>query len=216
MLKYKVVIAGAKDVGKSSLIARFCDNIFKEDMKATIGVDFKRKNITVKGAHNDISIELNIWDFAGEEKYRTLFPSYAHGASAAFILFDTTNKDSLNDIDNWIEIIDENAFPNIVMQVIATKIDLKPERQVSKKDAADFCEKYDWCETIISTSSKTGENVEEAFLDVVKKIIFRNLHTCDSCGEVFNRKLKNCQYCGAKVKEEISPFKYYRSSSSRL
>ena len=216
MLKYKIVIAGAKDVGKSSLIARFCDNIFKEDMKATIGVDFKRKNITVKGALKEISIELNIWDFAGEEKYRTLFPSYAHGASAAFILFDTTNKDSLNDIDNWIEIIDENAFPNIVMQVIATKIDLKPKRQVFKKDAVEFCEKYDWCETIISTSSKTGENVEEAFLDVVKKIIYRNLNTCESCGEVFNKQLKNCQYCGAKVKEEISPFKYYKSSSSLL
>ena len=216
MLKYKFVIAGAKDVGKSSLIARFCDNIFKEDMKATIGVDFKRKNMTVKGAHNDISIELNIWDFAGEEKYRTLFPSYAHGASAAFILFDITNKDTLNDTENWIQIIDENAFPNIVKQVIATKIDLKGERQVSKKDEMDFRKKYDWCETIISTSSKTGENVEEAFLDVVKKVIFRNLNTCESCGEVFNKKLKNCKYCGAKVKVEISPFKYYKSSSSRL
>jgi small GTP-binding protein len=216
VLKYKVVIAGAKDVGKSSLIARFCDNVFKEDMKATIGVDFKRKNITVKGAHTDISVDLNIWDFAGEEKYRTMFPSYAHGASAAFILFDNTRKETLEDIDNWIDIIDANAFPNIVKQVIRTKIDLKGEQQVSKKEAADFLDKYDWCETIINTSSKTGENVEEAFLDVVKKIIYRNLHTCESCGEVFNKKLKNCQYCGAKVKEEISPFKYYKSSSSRL
>jgi small GTP-binding protein len=215
LLKYKIIIAGAKDVGKSSLIARFCDNVFKEDMKATIGVDFKRKNVTIKGAHNDISLELNIWDFAGEEKYRTLFPSYANGASAAFILFDTTNKETLEDMDNWNEIIDENAYSNIVKQIIATKIDLKSERQVSKKEAADFCKKYDWCEKIVSTSSKTGENVEEAFLDVVKEIISRNLNTCESCGEVFNKKLKNCQYCGAKVKEEISPFKYYKSSSSR-
>ena len=205
LLKYKIIIAGAKDVGKSSLIARFCDNIFKEDMKATIGVDFKRKNITVKGVHNDISIELNIWDFAGEEKYRTLFPSYAHGASAAFVLFDTTNKESLEDVDNWIKIIDENAYHNIVKQVIATKIDLKSERQVSKKGATEFFKKYDWCEEITSTSSKTGENVEEAFLRVVKLIIKRNLQICKSCGEVFNKKLKNCQYCGAKVEIEISP-----------
>jgi small GTP-binding protein len=209
-------MAGAKDVGKSSLIARFCDNIFKEDMKATIGVDFKRKVITLEGAHKDISLELNIWDFAGEEKYRTLFPSYTHGASAAFILFDTTNKDTLNDLDNWIEIIDENAFPNIVKQIIATKVDLKDDRQVSMKEAENFCKKYGWCESITSTSSKTGENVEEAFIDVVKKIIKINLHICESCGEVFNKKLRNCQYCGAKVKEEISPFKYYKSSSSRL
>ena len=205
MLKYKIIISGAKYVGKSSLIARFCDNVFKEDMKATIGVDFKRKNITLKGTHNDISLELNIWDFAGEEKYRTLFPAYANGASAAFILFDTTNKKSLEDVDNWVKIIDENAYSNIVKQIIATKIDLKSERQVSKKEAIDFCKKYDWCKEITSTSSKTGENVEEAFLYVVKKIIKRNLQTCKPCGEVFNKKLKNCQYCGAKVEKEISP-----------
>ncbi len=205
MLKYKIIIAGAKDVGKSSLIARFCDNIFKEDMKATIGVDFKRKNITVEGSHKDISLELNIWDFAGEEKYRTLFPAYANGASAAFVLFDTTNKKSLKDVDDWIKIIEDNAYSNIVKQIIATKIDLKSEREISKKEALDFCKKYDWCEELVSTSSKTGENVEEAFLYVVKKIIKRNLQICKPCGEVFNKKLKNCQYCGAKVENEISP-----------
>ena len=205
MLKYKIIIAGAKDVGKSSLIARFCDNIFKEDMKATIGVDFKRKNITVKGSHNEFSLELNIWDFAGEEKYRTLFPAYANGASAAFILFDTTRRETLKDIDNWVEIIEKNAYSNIVKQIIATKIDLKSKREVSKKEAEGFFKKYDWCEEITSTSSKTGENVEEAFLRVVKMIIKRNLQTCKSCGEVFNKKLKNCQYCGVKVENEINP-----------
>ena len=198
-------MSGAKDVGKSSLIARYCDNVFKEDMKATIGVDFKRKNITIKGAHGDISLELNIWDFSGEKKYRTLFPAYAHGASAAFILFDTTRRDTLKDIDNWVKIIDENAYSNIVKQIIATKIDLKSEREVSKKDAEEFCEKYDWFTEIVITSSKTGENVDNAFVLVVKEIIKNNLQTCRSCDEIFNKKLKNCQYCGEKVKVELSP-----------
>jgi len=205
LLKYKIIFAGAKNVGKTSLISRFCDNIFKEDMKTTIGVDFKRKFIALKGAHNDISLELNIWDFAGEEKYRTLFPAYANGASAAFILFDTTEKESLKDIDNWVKIIDKNAYSNIVKQIVATKIDLKSEMEVSKKDAEGFFKKYEWCTDITSTSSKTGENVENVFLLVVKKIIKNNLQTCKSCGEVFNKRLKNCQYCGEKVEIELSP-----------
>jgi len=205
MLKYKIVIAGDKNVGKSSLIMRFCDNIFKEDMKATIGVDFKRKFIDLKGGYKEFSIELSIWDFAGEEKYRTLFPSYANGASAAMILFDTTNKESLYDIDNWIKVIDENASDNVVKILIATKIDLKEKREVSKNDAKNFCKKYEWCNDFISTSAKTGENVEIAFLQVAEQIVKNNLQLCKSCGEMFNRKLKNCQHCGEKVEIEISP-----------
>ncbi|MFX0086844.1 MAG: Rab family GTPase [Candidatus Hodarchaeota archaeon] len=205
MLKYKIVLAGDKNVGKSSLISRFCDNIFKRDMKATIGVDFKRKMIDLKGEHKDFSLELNIWDFGGEEKYRTLFPSYANGAAAAMILFDTTNKKSLYDIENWIKIIDENALSNVIKIVIATKIDLKNLREVSKNDAKDFCKKYDWCKDFISTSAKTGENVEEAFVYVAQEISKENLQFCTSCGEIFNRKLKHCQYCGQKVEVEISP-----------
>ncbi|MFX0060338.1 MAG: Rab family GTPase, partial [Candidatus Heimdallarchaeota archaeon] len=174
-------------------------------MKATIGVDFKRKVIDLKGDHKNFSLDLNIWDFAGEEKYRTLFPSYANGAAAAMILFDTTNKKSLYDIENWIKIVDENALENVVKIIIATKIDLKNIREVSKNDAKDFCKKYDWCEDFVSTSAKTGENVEEAFFNVAREIVKKNLQLCKSCGEIFNRKLKHCQHCGEKVEIEISP-----------
>ncbi|MFW9937704.1 MAG: Rab family GTPase [Candidatus Thorarchaeota archaeon] len=205
MLKYKIILAGDKNVGKTSLIARFCDNIFKEDMKATIGVDFKRKVIDLKGEHKAFSLDLNIWDFAGEEKYRALFPSYANGAAGAMILFDTTNKKSLYDIENWIKIVDENAQENVVKILIATKIDLKEERQVSKNDAKEYCKKYEWCTDFISTSAKTGENVESAFIQVAEQIIKNNLQLCKSCGEMFNKKLKNCQHCGEKVEIEIPP-----------
>jgi small GTP-binding protein len=205
MLKYKIILAGDKNVGKTSLITRFCDNIFKEDMKSTIGVDFKRKVIDLKGEHKDFSLDLNIWDFAGEKKYRALFPSYANGAAGAMILFDTTNKKSLYDIENWINIINENAQKDVVKILIATKIDLKKDREVSKNDAKNFCKKYEWCKGFISTSAKTGENVEKAFLQVAKEIVENTLQICRSCGEIFNRKLKHCQHCGAKVEIELSP-----------
>ncbi|MHA1292307.1 MAG: Rab family GTPase [Promethearchaeota archaeon] len=202
-LKYKIVLAGAKDVGKSSLIARFCDNVFNENMRTTIGVSFKRKKIPLPDLHKKLAIEVNIWDFGGEEKYRTLFPAYVNGAAAALILFDTTDRKTLDDIDNWVDIIKENTDSDIVMLLIGTKIDLKDQRQITNKQAREIYDKCDWCIDIIETSAKTGENVEEAFLTVAKEIVKRKMQLCKNCKKYFSKKLKFCNYCGEQVEIEV-------------
>ena len=194
MLKYKIVLAGAKDVGKSSLIARFDDGIFNETMMDTIGVAFKRKKMIVD---ENKELDLTIWDFGGEEKYRFMFPSYVNGAAAALILFDVTRKETLDDVKNWINIVDENADENIVKILIATKIDLVKERQISLEDAKDLCIKYGCYKEPLGTSSKTGENVEKAFRKAAEGIMNIRLQRCSKCGEIFAKKLKICNYCGA-------------------
>lgn len=200
MLKYKIIVAGSKDVGKSSLIARFCDNIFHEKTMATIGVAFKRKNVKI---NDKLNIELHIWDFAGEEKYRTLFPSYCNGASAALILYDITDKHSLNDVENWIRIIDKNASGNVIKVLIGTKIDLKEKREIFFEEAEKRSQMYNFLGKPIETSSKTGENVENTFIKVCNEIINRNLQLCKSCGEFFIKNLKFCNYCGAEAKSQL-------------
>jgi Ras-related protein Rab-1A len=182
MLKYKIIVAGSKDVGKSSLIARFCDNIFHEKTMATIGVAFKRKNVKI---NDKLNIELHIWDFAGEEKYRTLF------------------KHSLNDVENWIRIIDKNASGNVIKVLIGTKIDLKEKREIFFEEAEKRSQMYNFLGKPIETSSKTGENVENTFIKVCNEIINRNLQLCKSCGEFFIKNLKFCNYCGAEAKSQL-------------
>ena len=199
MLKYKIVLAGSKDVGKSSLIARFCDNVFHEKTMSTIGVAFKRKKVEIN--HN-INIELHIWDFGGEEKYRTLFPSYCNGDSAALILYDITNKESLNDVKNWIKIIDKNANEKVIKILIGTKIDLEDQRVISVEEAKKASQKFDCLGDPLETSSKTGENVEKAFLKVSKEIVKQNLQYCKSCKDYFLKNLKFCNHCGAKAELE--------------
>jgi small GTP-binding protein len=200
MLKYKIVLAGTKDVGKSSLIARFCDNVFQESTMSTIGVAFKRKKVDVNDKFN---IELHIWDFGGEEKYRTLFPSYCNGASAALILYDLTNKESLNDVKNWVKIIDKNAVENVIKIMIGTKVDMEGQRVIPFAEAKKLSQKFNCLGDPIETSSKTGENVENAFINVSKEIMKQNLQYCKSCGEFFIKNLKYCNYCGTKG--ELTP-----------
>ncbi len=195
MLKYKIVLAGAKNVGKSSLIARYCDNIFNEKTKGTIGVAFKRKEVQVK---DNLNVELNIWDFGGEEKYRILFPAYINGAAAALLLYDTTNKNSLEEIEDWVKLIDENS-KEIIKITIATKIDIKAQRKISKAEGVQFNKKFNCYGESIGTSSKTGENVELAFLNIINAIVEREMQLCVKCEEYFSKKLKICNYCGCKA-----------------
>jgi len=197
MLKFKIILAGAKDVGKSSLIARYCDNVFSESMHDTIGVAFKRKKIQI---NENQDIEINIWDFGGDLKYRLLFPSYVNGASAAFILYDTTNRESLDDIKNWVQLIRENInYDNTVKILIGTKIDLEDQRVIHKPEAIEISKQYGCSIEPIETSAKTGENVEEAFISLTQEIIKMRLRECKSCSEYFTKKLKFCPKCGEIV-----------------
>ncbi len=200
MLKFKICIAGAKNVGKSSLIARYCDNVFDENMLDTIGVAFKRKKIQLE---DNVTIDVNIWDLGGEETYRNLYPKYLSGTSAALILYDTTRKETIDDVKNWVELMDEYAGRDNIKVLIGTKIDLKDLREISKEEAEKTCADFNWSVKIFETSSKTGENIEEAFLTIAREIFTRRFQKCSSCGDYFPNKLKFCVSCGERIEIEV-------------
>ena len=193
MIKFKVVVAGAKNVGKTSLLRRFATGKFEVSTLSTIGVDFETKKIII----DDTEILLNIWDFAGEKKFRLLFPSYVSGASGALMLYDVSNRDSLDDLYDWINVI--SSVPNSPKTriLIEAKNDLK--RKIKEEEAQEIFEKYNFQGEILSTSAKTGENVEKAFQMLGREILKNSLQKCTNCGKMYPIELKFCQYCGSKT-----------------
>ncbi len=193
MIKFKVVVAGAKNVGKTSLLRRFATGKFERSTLSTIGVDFETKKVVV----DDTEILLNIWDFAGEKKFRLLFPSYVSGASGALMLYDITNEDSLNDLYDWINVI--SSVPNSPKTkiLIEAKSDLK--RKVKREKALEIFDKFKFQGEMLSTSAKTGENVEKAFEMLGREILKNSLKRCSNCGKHYPLELKFCQYCGSKT-----------------
>ena len=127
MLKYKFVLAGAKNVGKSSLIARFCDNVFNENMMDTIGVAFKRKRINLE---DNLVVDANIWDFGGQAKFReeylTNFKKYLEGTNKVIFVIDVQDVKryelALEYFENIINLLKESGTP-IELSIFLHKYD---------------------------------------------------------------------------------------------
>lgn len=165
-------------------------------------MDFETKKLSISDETDEsgkpIELLLNLWDFGGEKKFRLLFPSYVSGSSGALLLYDLTNKDSLEDLHNWIQIIDNVPNPPRTKILIEAKKDLEEKREITKEDAMKIFNQYKFQGDILSTSAKTGENVEEAFEMLGRAILRNSLKKCHNCGKHFPLELAFCQYCGVK------------------
>jgi len=162
---FKLLLIGDSGVGKTSLLLRFADNKFLDSFITTIGVDFKIKKLDVDGK----VIKLQIWDTAGQEKFRTITSSYYRGAHGIIVVFDVTNRESFMHVKGWLSDIDRYAQGNVKVQkmLVGNKSDL-PNREVTFKEAKAFADGLGikFCET----SAKQSDNVMDAFQMMVNEI----------------------------------------------
>jgi small GTP-binding protein len=165
----KIVIFGDSQTGKTTLTHRFLTNMFKEDIQMTLGVDFLLKALEVSGEN----IKLQIWDFAGEERFRFLFPSYIRGASGAIFMYDVTNYSSLAHVDDWFEIIEKEITYDLPIIFVGGKIDLMHLKEVSTRKAMETAITKN-ADGFIECSSKTGENVHKIFNLLTRLILAKD------------------------------------------
>ena len=107
---FKVVIIGDKSVGKTSIVKRYVEKSFSLVTEGTIGAQFFSQivNVTPEGAIDKVPIKLQIWDTAGEEKFRSLTPMYYKNAAAVALVYDSTNEESFDSVSKWVKEIDDN------------------------------------------------------------------------------------------------------------
>ena len=151
----KILVIGESAVGKSCLLLRYTDNKFQETFMTTIGVDFKTKYIDIDGNH----VKLQIWDTAGQEKFRSITKAYYRGAHGILVVFDISRRDTFNQTRMWIDSIKDASSDSIDVILIGNKCDL--ERAVTKEEAEDLAAQYKI--RYFETSAKDNTNVEEAF-----------------------------------------------------
>ncbi|MFX0028506.1 MAG: Rab family GTPase [Candidatus Hermodarchaeota archaeon] len=165
---FKIVIFGDSQTGKTTLTHRYLTNLFKEDIQMTLGVDFLLKAVEMNGEN----IKLQIWDFAGEERFRFLFPSYIRGSSGAIFMYDVTNYGSIAHVDDWFEIVEREIDYDLPIIFVGGKTDLMHLKEVSTRKAMEIANTKK-ADGFIECSSKTGENVHKIF-DLLTRLIYQN------------------------------------------
>ena len=159
--KFKVCIIGDGGVGKTTLTRRFLEGVFKTNWKMTIGVDFYLKKLVI----SDQKVALQVWDFAGEEKFRFLLPGTLVGVNGTIFMYDITRYSTFNNLDDWLEVFNDTnkEHGQVVSKIlIGSKTDLSDNRVVSKDNAIKYAEKENFL-NYFECSSKSGDNVEEVF-----------------------------------------------------
>jgi len=159
----KLVLLGDSNVGKSNLASRFTWNDFKSDSKPTIGVEFGTKTVQIE----ETTVKAQVWDTAGQEKFRAITNAYYRGAYGALIVYDITRRLSFEHVKRWLDEL-RHFTTDCVVMLVGNKLDLKNMREVTTEEAIVLAKKNNV--SFIETSALDTTNVEEAFISVLKEI----------------------------------------------
>ena len=189
---YKVLLLGDSTVGKTCFLMKYTDNKFQEAHMSTIGLDYRLKNMILKSGKN---VKLQIWDTAGQDRFRAITKNYYKSANGIILIYDVTSLQTYENVKIWINQIKEEASQNVVIHIAGNKIDMEEERKVTTEEGQKLAEEYDL--PFKETSAKDGINIDETFSDLAEKIdsVYSKLETNtggNKVKKVFKRKKKGC------------------------
>ncbi|MEE9116476.1 MAG: Rab family GTPase [Thermoplasmata archaeon] len=178
-MKAKVCLVGEQAVGKTSLVRRFVLDVFDDSYIATMGAKVLKRDIEVSDeTYGNLLVSLVIWDIMGDKSFRDLFKeAFFQGAQGLIAVCDVTRKATLTELENWINAVSKVAG-DIPIHMLANKVDLVDDTEIAEDDIKEFSNRMD--STYEMTSAKTGENVEDAFDIVARKIINKRVMASDT------------------------------------
>ena len=167
----KVVLIGESGVGKTCIISRYITGSFDSNTTSTNGASYCSKNVKYENLGKNLL--LDIWDTAGQEKYKSLTKFFYKDAAVAILVYDITRKESFESIrDYWYGQVQENGSKNIVLGIAGNKCDLYEEEAVPESEAREFAQKIGAIFELTSAQNNTGIN--ELFQNVGNKYLDPN------------------------------------------
>ena len=162
---YKIILLGDDFIGKTSILLRYTDRVLNGPPLITIGLDYRLKSIILK---NGKSIKMQIWDTAGQDRFRAITKNYYRGLHGIILIYDVTCRRTFESIKNWVSQIREEATKKVTIYLVANKIDRKEDREVEREEGEKLAKELGL--PFIEVSAKDGINVDEIFEDLVERI----------------------------------------------
>ena len=167
----KVVLLGDSGVGKTCIISRYISGAFDNNSPSTNGASYASKILTFENLNKTIS--LDIWDTAGQEKYKSLTRFFYKDASAAILVYDITKKDSFENMKGyWYEQLQEFGSKKIILGVAGNKCDMYEKEEVNENEAKEFAEKIGAFFEITSAKNNTG--ITDLFMNAANRFVDPN------------------------------------------
>lgn len=168
---FKILLIGPAAVGKTSLLYRFVNKKFAGNYITTMGANFLTKILKLEKN----SVNLQLWDIGGQQRFKSLHQTFYKAASGALIIFDLTRAETYDKVEMWRSEMIEILKDEVPFALIGNKADLLEDvgRAVDGNEAKKYAE--DKGSFYIETSAKTGENVEEAFIELTRRMMKHNL-----------------------------------------
>ena len=186
---YKLLLLGDSTVGKTCFLIKYTDQSFQDIHMATIGLDYRVKTMKLK---NNKEVKIQIWDTAGQDRFRAITKNYYKGSHGIILIYDITNRRTFENVQQWISQIREETSQNVVIYLIGNKIDMKEERKVSTEEGKKLADELGL--PFMETSAKEGININEVFDDIVERVdkVFGNISTAPKKNKVYKPKNSKC------------------------
>ena len=201
----KVVLLGDSGVGKTCIISRYISGTFESNTASTNGASYASK--IVKYEQLGKTLSLDIWDTAGQEKYKALTKFFYKDAAVAILVYDITRKESFDSLrDYWYTQLQQNGGKNLVLGVAGNKCDMYEKEAVPENEAREFASKINAIFSLTSAQNNTGIN--ELFTDAGNKYLDPNFQQkINDDAEEGGADSKNIKLDANNAKKDVKPKK---------
>ena len=175
MSKVKLIFVGEGGVGKTCLISQYMENKFTEEHAMTVGRDKSLKEIEINGK----TINLEIWDTPGQEKFNSASKMFMKNTKIALIVYSIIDKNSFKKLDKWIDMVNEtNKNENVTIGIVANKSDLFEKQEVSKEEGEQYAKDKNLL--FFETSAKDYASINNVFIEICKAYLEKNANSSSS------------------------------------